>query len=223
MVTKKAKLTIPEPPASACLSAAAGKLLGVRKGSTEISAEYDGIKTTAPLKAEVLGEVDIDKLVIDPSPVVARPGETFELKAIGYKNGKSIGDITALGGLTWKSSKPDVARVTGPSVSAVSLGAADVTVERGAVKGTAAVNVTNTINGDLRVDPKQIVMHVGESLRLGADINVFRGEMNVSDNCEVVPESPGVVTYLLETKALVARNEGSVPVGIAVGDKIALR
>jgi hypothetical protein len=220
LVTKKARLTTPEPPASACLSAAGGKLIGVRTGSTEVSAEFENIKTTIPLKAEVLGEVDIDKLVIDPSPMVARPGETYELKAIGYKNGKSIGDITALGGLTWKSSKPEVARMTGPSLSAVGLGAADVTVERGAIKGSTPVNVTNTIDGDLRVDPKTIVMHVGESLRMGSDVNVYRGEMNVSENCEVVPESPGVVVYVPETKSLVAKNEGRVPLGIAVGDKV---
>ena len=59
-----------------------------------------------------------------------RPGETYDLKAIGYKDGKSVGDITGLGNLTWKSSNPDVARISGSSVIAASLGQSEVTVER---------------------------------------------------------------------------------------------
>ncbi len=54
----------------------------------------------------------------------------IELHAIGYKDGKSVGDITGLGNLTWKSSKPDVARMSGSSVIASSLGQSEVTVER---------------------------------------------------------------------------------------------
>ena len=54
--------------------------------------------------------MEIDKIAIEPGNVPLRPGETYDLKAIGYKDGRSVGDITGLGNLTWKSSKPDVAR-----------------------------------------------------------------------------------------------------------------
>ena len=54
--------------------------------------------------------------------LVARPSAT--------KTASSVGDITALGNLTWKSSKPDVARMADSSVVAASLGQSDVTVER---------------------------------------------------------------------------------------------
>ena len=85
-----------------------------------------------------------------------RPGETYPLTAIGYKDGQSVGDITGLGNLTWKSSKPDVARLSGSSVIAAGLGQSEVTVERkGLTSQPAKVTVSNTIAEDLRVEPKQ--------------------------------------------------------------------
>ena len=86
--------------------------------------------STVPLKVDVTADVEIDKIAIEPGNVPLRPGETYDLKAIGYKDGKSVGDITGLGNLTWKSSKPDVARISGSSVIAASLGQSEVTVER---------------------------------------------------------------------------------------------
>ena len=67
-MTKRATLRTPEPPESALLSASNGQLVGVRTGTTAVSAEYDSVRSVDPLGAEVLGSVDIDKLVIDPSP-----------------------------------------------------------------------------------------------------------------------------------------------------------
>ena len=83
-----------------------------------------------------------------------RPGETYDLHAIGYKNGQSVGDITGLGNLTWKSSNPDVARIGGNSVVASNLGETQITVERkGLSSAPARVTVSNTIADDLRVVP----------------------------------------------------------------------
>ena len=63
LVTKRATLRTPEPPSDAILTASGGKLIGLRAGNTEVTAEYDGVKSQAPpLRVEVLGSVDIDKL-----------------------------------------------------------------------------------------------------------------------------------------------------------------
>ena len=84
-----------------------------------------------------------------------RPGETFSLKAIGQKNGKSVGDITGLGTITWQSSNPQVAQVNGPSVTGASLGQATVTAQYGGTTSQpASVNVVESIADNLKVEPK---------------------------------------------------------------------
>ena len=128
-VTKKALLTTPDSPATAPLAADHGKLTGLRLGKTKISAEFQGIVSKEPLEAEVLAEVDIDRIAVEPGSAALMPGETYDLHAIGYKNGQSIGDITGLGNLKWKSTNPDVGRIAGNSVIALNLGETQVTVE----------------------------------------------------------------------------------------------
>lgn len=220
-VTKKAVLRTPELPSSAILTADHGKFLGLRPGSTNVTAEFQGMTSTVPLKADVTAEVEIDKIAIEPSIVPLRPGEVYELKAIGYKDGRSVGDITGLGNLTWKSSKPDVARMSGSSIIASNCGQSEVTVERkGLTSQPAVVTVSNTIDGNLRVEPKSIEMFLGESQQLGDAIRVLRGDLDVSQQAMAVPESPGVVRFDPATRTLTAIGVGAVPLGITMGDKI---
>ena len=54
-VTKKAILRTPEPPSSALLTAEHGKFLGLRPGSTKVTAEFQGMTSTVPLKVDVYG------------------------------------------------------------------------------------------------------------------------------------------------------------------------
>lgn len=221
-VTKKATLTTAEPPASAPLTADHGTLVGLRPGKTKVSAEFQGIASKEPLDAEVTADVDVDRIAIEPGSAALRPGETYDLHAIGYKNGQSAGDITALGNLNWKSSNPDVARIGGNSVIASNVGEAQVTVERkGLTSAPAQVTVSNTIADDLRVVPGIIEMYEGQRLQLGSDVQVMRGSLDVSQQANVVPDSPGVVDFDPQTRTLTARNTGQVTVGVTLGDKLA--
>jgi len=220
-VTKKAVLCTPEPPSRAILTGERGKLLGLRPGSTNVTAEFQGMTSTVPLKVEVSATVEIDKIVIEPGNVPLRPGETYELKATGYKDGRSVGDITGLGSLTWKSSQPDVARISGSSVIAGNLGQADITVARnGLTSLPVQVTVSSTIEGDLRVEPRSIEMYEGESQQLGDTIKVMRGGLDVSQRATAVPESPGVVRFDPAMRTLSALQAGTVPLGVTMGDKV---
>ncbi|MGO9109380.1 MAG: Ig domain-containing protein [Thermoguttaceae bacterium] len=221
-VTKKAILRTPERASEAILTAEHGKFLGLRPGSTNVTAEFQGMTSTVPLTVDVSAEVEIDKITVEPGNALLRPGETYELRAIGYKDGKSVGDITGLGGLTWKSSKPEVARISGSAVIAASLGQSEVSVERkGLLSQPAQVTVSNTIAEDLRVEPKTIEMLVGESQQLGDSIRITRGGLDVSQQATAVPESPGVVRFDPATRTLTAVGTGEVPLGVTMGDKIA--
>jgi hypothetical protein len=222
-VTKKAFLTTSDPAATATLTAEHGKLIGLRPGKTKISAEFQGVVSSdkEPLEAEVLADVDIDKIAIEPGSAVLRPGENYELHAIGYKNGQSIGDISGLGNLTWKSSDPDKARIAGNSVIASNIGETQITVERkGLTSAAAQVTVSNTIDVELRVVPGVIEMPQGSVLQLGNDIQVLRGSLDVSQQANITPESPGVVEYNPATRLLKAINPGQVTIGVTVGDKL---
>jgi hypothetical protein len=222
LVTKRATIRTPEPPASAILTASGGKLIGVRTGSTQVSAEYDGVKSREPpLRAEVLAGVDIDKLVIEPAPLSIRPGENVGLRAIGYKNTKNIGDITGLGGIQWKSGNEQVALTNGPTVQGVSLGQAALTAARGTVTSEPCdVLVTDSITDNLRIDPKTIVLTEGEGVQLGYQLHVFRGDLDVSQQCYVVPELPGVVQWVPQSRSLVGLRAGTTPLTFSMGDKV---
>ncbi len=220
-VTNKAILTTAEPPAAAPLTADHGKLIGLRPGKTKVSAEFQGIVSKEPLDVEVSADVDIDRIAIEPGSAALRPGESYDLRTIGYKNGQSVGDITALGNLTWKSSNPDVARIGGNSVVASNLGETQITVERkGLSSAPARVTVSNTIADDLRVVPGIIPMYEGQRLQLGSEVQVMRGNLDVSQQVNVVPDSPGVVAYDPQTHTLTATNMGQVTLGIILGDKL---
>jgi hypothetical protein len=220
-VTKKAVLRTPEPPADALLTADHGKFLGLRPGSTNVTAEFQGLASQFPLKVDVSADVDIDKIAVEPGNVPLRPGETYGLTAIGYKDGKSVGDITGLGNLAWKSSNPEVARLSGASVIASGLGQSQVTVERKGLTSQPATVTVKMIAEDLRVEPKTIEMFLGESQQLGDSIRVMRGDLDVSQQATAVPESPGVVRFDPATRTLTAIGTGAVPLGIAMGDKLA--
>ena len=107
-VTKKAFLTTPEPPSGALVTADHGKLIGLRPGKTQVNAEFQGVVSKVPLDVEVLADVDIDSIAIEPgSPPLCGPASPTTCTPSATKNGQSVGDITGLGNLTWKSSQPE--------------------------------------------------------------------------------------------------------------------
>jgi hypothetical protein len=221
-VTKKAILHTPGSPSNAPLTAEHGQFIGLRPGSTQVTAEFQGMASAVPLQVDVTADAEIDRIAIEPSTIPLRPRETYELKAIGYKDGKPVGDITGLGNLTWKSSQPEVARVSGSSLIATGLGQSEITVERqGLTSQPAHVSVSETVAGDLRVEPGTIEMFLGESQQLGDSIRVMRGDLDVSREATAVPESPGVVRFDPATRTLTAVGVGEVPLGVTMGDKIA--
>ncbi len=225
-VTKKCILRTPEPPSSAILSR---RTWQVCRSASRLDAgqrRVPGLGLQVPLDVVVTPDVEIDKIAVEPGSFTLKPGETYPLKVMGYKDGRSVGYITDLGNLTWKSSKPDVARLAGSSVIASSLGMSEITVERKGLDGKvftslpAQLLVSNTIEGDLRVEPKTITMVLGEVQQLGDQIRVLRNGLDVSQQAMAVPESPGVVRFDAATRTLHAENVGEVPLGITMGDKM---
>lgn len=221
MVTNKATLRTPQPPAEAMVAPRDGRLVGLRPGQTVVQAEFEGVASTQGLGVDVTGTVDIDEIRIRPAPLTMMPGETMTLDAVGYKQGKSVGIITGLGGLVWKSTNEQVAGLSGPAVTAGTVGRASITAERaGMTSLPAEVDVVDSIAEGLVVDPKVMRIRVGESIRVGVDLRVTRGPTDVSRACTVYPALRDVLRYDEATRCLVGVAPGTSPVSFILGKKL---
>ena len=77
-VTKKALFHISGPSFSAPLAAEHGKFVGLRPGTTEVTAEFQGLVSTKfPLNVVVTADVEVDKIVIESPDRPLKPGETL--------------------------------------------------------------------------------------------------------------------------------------------------
>jgi len=222
IVTRRASLRTAEEPAAAPVSFSSGRMLGLRPGKTTVQAEYAGVAAKRGLGVEVTPAADVDEIRLTPSPASLLPGESITLEAVGYKGGKSVGAITGLAGIGWKSSDEQVVLVAGPVATAVKSGQAAVTAQLGPLTSQPAqLSVVAAIADALRVEPGLIRLRVGESLRIGSDVSVFRGPLDVSPRCTVAPAAPSVVRYDADTHSLVGVAPGTTAVHFGRGDKMA--
>src|SRR5205085_4734760 len=112
----------------------------------------------------------------------------------GASQKQSIGDVTLLPELKWQSDHPDVVKVDGPTLTALSAGKATVTVTAGSASASAEVEV-GEFNERLIVAPQSLRLKVGESKRLGSDIRLRRGDADFSDQIEATSGAPNIVRY----------------------------
>ncbi len=226
LVTKKATLRTPEPPQDALVTPHEGRLVGVRPGQTTITAEFEGVRSEKPLQAEVTGALDVDRIAIVPAKMVLLPGETVAMDVIGYKgvgeDGRSVGIITGLGNIVWSSSDPQIALIEGRFITGVNLGQGAVTAQLdGVVSQPVPVDVVRSIADALVIDRQSVRIRVGEGIRIGTDLLVWRGDMDISRQCTVTPALPGVVRYVPEIHSLVGVAPGASAVAFTFGDKLA--
>jgi hypothetical protein len=222
LATKKATLRTTQSADEAPLTAARGRLLGVRPGQTTVQAEFDGVHSQKGLGVTVTGQVDIDQIVLRPSPATILPGETITLQAIGQKGAKSVGSLAGFGKMVWKSADEQIAHVSGPAVTGLKLGQTTVTAQFGSVTSQpAVVEVVDSVADRLTIDPRRMEMVAGESRQIGSDVVVSRGNLDVSRLCSVGCSPSSVVEYRRDTNSLVAVAPGVAVLAVACGDKIA--
>lgn len=222
IVTRSAALRTPEDAAAAPVSFSGGKMHGVRPGKTVVQAEFAGVAAKQGLEVEVTSTADIDEIRLTPSPANILPGETIALEATGYQKGKSVGSLSGLGGLTWKTSDDGVLRVAGPAATGLRPGQASVTAQLGSVASRPAqVTVAESIAEALKVEPSLMRVRVGEGLRIGSDVSVTRGNVDLGPQVTVTPTAPNVVRYDPATHSLIGVAPGVSAVRFGRGDKIA--
>ena len=157
-----------------------------------------------------------------PPRIALLRGETVRLGVVGKKAGKSIGDITNIGNVSWQSDNRQIARVEGRCLTGVKSGQANITASLGSMTSRPArVSVVDSIADPLRADPRSIRLAVGQGVRVGSELTVSRGDMDVSDMCTVTSLQPECVRYIPETRTLVGVSPGPAQVVLALGDKFA--
>ncbi len=221
IVNKSATLRTTEEAASAPVSFSGGKMRGVHPGKTTVQAEFGGVTSKQGLEVEVTESADVQEIRLVPSPVALRPGESLRLAAFGYREGKSLGSISDLASLTWKSSDESVVGIAGPVATAKRLGQANITAQLGSVTSRPAeITVAEGRAAALRVEPTALRIRVGESVPVGDGLRVLRGELDVSRQAAVESLSPAV-RYDPERHSLIGTSPGRCVVRFAYGDQAA--
>ena len=189
-------------------------------GQTSVAAEFAGIHTKKFLDVTVAEDIEADEICVVPAPVALLRGETVRLGVVGKKAGKSIGDITDLASVAWQSDNRRIARVEGRALIAVQPGQANITASVGSMTSPPAkVSVVDSIADPLRAEPRAIRLAVGQGVRVGSELTVSRGDMDVSAMCTVASLQPDCVRYIPETRTLVGVAPGPAQVALTLGDK----
>ncbi|NQT36201.1 MAG: hypothetical protein HQ581_01850, partial [Planctomycetes bacterium] len=166
-VTRKATMLIGGNPQAARVAAANGRLRGIRPGNTDVHAEFQGVRSTEALNVNVTGELIVDEIRVTPSPMRMMPGETVSLQVTGYQDGKSVGLITGMPGVSLQAGGDGAVSVAGSELTAMRLGSGTVKAQiagRPGVRSVAAdVQVVDSIADVLEIDQPLIRMHQGES------------------------------------------------------------
>ncbi|MDO4570632.1 MAG: hypothetical protein Q4D38_09635 [Planctomycetia bacterium] len=199
-----------------------GELIGVKPGSVTYVAEYMGVDSEPPaFKINVTEGVDIDELRLEPDKEIRMlPNETVQFKLHGYKEGKSVGVLTGMDNIVWKSSAPETAEPQGATTTSKTIGRAEITAEfQGVTSAPATVDVVATIDEKLGPTDNVIKMMVGESKLVGKDFAIIRGNVDFSMQCNVVPLVPGVCEYDKARHALVGKTPGATDVIFTMADK----
>ncbi|MBS0205939.1 MAG: hypothetical protein JSS49_23815 [Planctomycetes bacterium] len=221
-VTADAQLSVEGDLEPAPLAIHTGRLVAQAAGRAKLKVGYDGVMAAESLDVEVIDELEIDQLVIVPQTLDIAVGESAGLRAIGWKQGRVVGDITGRPELTWKSDDAAVALADGCNITGLAEGRSHVTVEYGKIVSQASVvTVTATPSPSRRlvVTPSSLTMGLEESRHIGTDITITRDGADVSSQCLVSPAARNIVEHLPERDSLVARGAGRTRVRFSLGSE----
>jgi uncharacterized protein YjdB len=217
-VTDSADLTF-EQGSDRCARVDRGGIVGVAPGTTNVYAKFGGLRTDSPMKVDVLASDSVQDLQLLPESSSLKVGETARLRAIAVVGGQSVGEITRLPGLQWKSRSPDVVASSGPTVTAVSPGKGGVTAQLGSlVSSVAEITVAKASNQIARasLQPTRLTMRVGERKELGREVRVIRGELQLDEIANAKVDNESVVK--LDGRWLIAVAPGNATLNVAAQD-----
>ncbi len=223
-VTADSILTVEGESESAAVAVRNNSIVGIRPGEATVKAEFAGQSAEHTLTFKVTETLELDELQVGPPRVTLVVGENTRLDAVGLLKGRSIGIVTEHPAIEWKSRSPETVRVEGPLVSAMAQGTGGVTAQfNNIISDAAEVRVVGegAITERLTVQPASVTLHPGESLEVGRDVKVLRGDGDLSRLATVAPANSAVVSYDEATRRLTAGLPGQTRVTVVVGSETA--
>lgn len=188
-----------------------GVLTGVAAGTTTITANSEGKAGTTV--ATVLS-VPVGSVAISPATASTHVGSTTTLAAtVKDQNGVVVTNRV----VTWASSNPSVATVTGGVVTGVKIGTATISATSEGKSGSAAVTVTAIPVGSVAVSPASASLSVNQTVALTATVKDSVGTVvtdrsvtwSSSDNSIATVSGAGVVSAVASGSATItATSEG---------------
>ena len=194
--------------------------MGIRPGEATIKAEFAGQTSENALTFKVTEDLELDAIQVGPPSVTLVIGENTRLEAIGFLKGRQIGVVTEHPAIEWKSRSPETIRVEGALVSALEKGTGGVTAQFGTVISDPAeirVVAEPPVAEQLTVQPASVTLHPGESVEVGRDVKVRRGDADLSRLAVVAPANSEVISYNESTRRLTAGLPGRTRVTVARG------
>jgi hypothetical protein len=139
---------------------------------------------------------------LDRSAVEMEAGETVTVSAVVSPGGWS-------GTVTWTSSDPSVATVSGGKVTAVSAGDATIKARAGSSEATCLVTVKASAAVSMEISKTSLSMTAGESVTLTVSTASGQDVVWTSSDTSVAAVSGGVVTALSAGTAVITAASGS--------------
>jgi uncharacterized protein YjdB len=136
-----------------------GYVTAVGKGTTQVSAAYQGLAGAAAI---TVGPAVLVNLAVSPNQVSLPIGETEQFTATGTFSDGTTQDLTQ--SVTWISSAPTTAAisVTGAAV-AKAVGSVTISASSGPLAGTASLVVTPAVAVAVNVVPATLSLPLGSS------------------------------------------------------------
>jgi uncharacterized protein YjdB len=128
---------------------ARGTATAIAPGTANISATFDGVSGSSPLN---VSSATLTSISVSPSSAVLAPTTSVNCVATGTFSDGSTQVITNI--VTWTSSAPNVASVTGGNVTAQSAGNATITATLGALSAKSAIVVDGSPLTSIQVSPQ---------------------------------------------------------------------
>ena len=187
--------------------AGGGTATAIGPGTADISATFEGVTGSAPL---TVSSATLSSISVRPATALLAPTTFVQCVAIGTFSDGSTQVVTDL--VTWTSSAPQVASVTGGGrVTALSGGNATITAQLGALQGDSTIEVDASPLTSIQVTPAIATIPQQTAVAFVAVGTFADGNTQVLTTAVLWTASPASVASISDLPASMGRATGLEP------------
>jgi hypothetical protein len=202
-----------------------GTLVAHLPGTASVGAEFAGLKAPETIAVQVVDDFEIDGIRVEPADAEIAIGEAVSFAAIGLRAGQDVADMTDDPRIKWvavDAADSEVLSGMGPSFTGQAAGDSQVLARLDALKSNPIkVSVRENPTSPLVVIPVQLTLQGGENAVVGTDVRVMRGDVDVTNQCQVRSLEETVVGHDPVANALIGGAAGASQVVFTLGNQTA--